>query len=90
MGPSLTLVVTANIVFTTLGLFDHKVFFDERSSSLRLIEGGVGRENLGKGQCKFITQHTYDLYLCKNCNKKNINYKIISVIYSHVHNGRKA
>ncbi|XP_065882333.1 uncharacterized protein [Dysidea avara] len=46
MGPGLTLVVTANIVFTTLGLFEHKVFFDESSTSLRLIEGGVGRNSL--------------------------------------------
>lgn len=71
MGPGLTLVVTANIVFTTLGLFDHKVFFDERSSSLRLIEGGVGRENLGKGLCKFIMQHTYNLYTYANIVIKN-------------------
>lgn len=48
MGPGLTLLVTANVVFTTLGLFEHKVFFDDRSSSLRLLEGGVGRDNLGK------------------------------------------
>ena len=63
MGPGLTLVVTANIVFTTLGLFEHKVFFDESSTSLRLIEGGVGRNSLGKLLCKLKLQH-YSLYAC--------------------------
>ena len=48
MGPGLTVIVTANIVLTTLGLFEHKVLYDARNNTLRLIESGNGRTDLGK------------------------------------------
>lgn len=56
----LTYIVTANIVLTTLGLFEHRVLHDTSSSSLRLIEGGNGRNDLGKCFCM------HKPYTCNN------------------------
>ena len=51
-GSGLAIVVTANVVLTTLKLFDYKVFYDTtRNSTLTLKEAGSGGTDLGK--CQF-------------------------------------
>lgn len=56
-GSGLAIVVTANVVLTTLKLFDYKVFYDTtRNSTLTLKEAGSGGTDLGK--CQFPLQLT--------------------------------
>ena len=51
-GSGLAIVVTANVVLTTLKVFDYKVFYDTtRNSTLTLKEAGSGGTDLGK--CQF-------------------------------------
>ena len=57
MVPGLTIIVTANVVLTTLGLFEHKVLYDARNDTLRLIEAGNGRTDLGEFNSLVLT-HT--------------------------------